>query len=163
MAPRTDVDVESDTDSEPPPWYRTQAAMFTAGGLGLLFVAILVWTVVQMSGEWSTPSTTVFTTPATPAAPVVRSSTTALIATPSDSSTSYSRIPLSTTDIGLPGAPPESSSGTSGTSSPTRSGSSHTTERRTDDDDNTGPTSGTRQRPRLNETRTLYPAPRNVN
>lgn len=162
MAPRTEFDVEPDTGSEPEPWYRSQTATFTAGGLGLVLVAVLVWSVVSMSGQWSAPTDTMFTTPASPAPAVVRSSTSALIATPSDSSTSYSRIPLSTTDIGLPGAPDTSTSDTSSSgTSPSRSGSSHTTERRTDDDDdNTGPTSS-RQRPRLNETRTLYPAPRN--
>ena len=36
------------------PWYRSSAATFAAGLLGLALIAALVMTVIKMSGQWNT-------------------------------------------------------------------------------------------------------------
>ena len=62
-------------DNEPDghPWYRTPMAVFTAGGIGLILIAALVFTVVQMSDQWSKPVTTILTTTTTAADPTTTS------------------------------------------------------------------------------------------
>ena len=83
------------------PWYRTPAAITTAGVVGLVLIAALVFTVVQLSDDWSQPDTTVYTTPATTEQTL--RTTQPFVITPSESSTSYPTSRLSTTEIGVPG------------------------------------------------------------
>ncbi|MET0703135.1 MAG: hypothetical protein ABWY93_26115 [Mycobacterium sp.] len=146
--------------AENEPWYRQPAAIFTAGGIGLLAIVALVVTVVQFSDDWSRPATSVFTTQATTEQTL--RSTEPFVITPSDTSSSYPTSRLSTTEIGVPG---ETTSDTD-TTSPTDPAP-------TSDDRFPGtrpvvptaaPTAGagdgpttTKRRPRFNETRTLSP------
>ena len=156
-----------DSDPGDKPWYRTPAATFTAGGVGAALLAALAYTVVQMSGEWSSPQNTVLTTPATtqPAPTETRDKQTFVI-TPSDTSTTFTTsVPLSTTDIGNP-----NDTTTSGTDTTTTGSSSETTSlppSGTDmpttfpsqgrPDESPNQTRTTRNRPRYNETRTYSP------
>ena len=154
------------SDSEPgeTPWYRTTAATFTAGGVGVILVAGLVVAVVQMSDEWSTPTSTVLTTAVTSAPPSSTRERQPFIITPSDTSTTFTTsVPLSTTEIGgLTEAPPPitSSETTPAATAPTplptnEMPTTFPNQRRPDDSDVEAPT--TRHRPRYNETRTYSP------
>lgn len=87
--------------AENEPWYRTPAATITAGIVGLLVVAGLVVTVIQMSDNWSQPDSTVYTTPVTTEQTL--RTTQPFVITPSDTSTTYPTSRLSTTEIGAPG------------------------------------------------------------
>lgn len=146
------------SESEPgnDTWHRKPGAVFAAGGLTVAVLATLVVTVVQKSDEWSKPVTPVLTTLPSPTAPTTSRSQAPLIITPDTSSSTFTTsVPLSTTDIGLPG-PAESTPTTSESGeSETPSRSSRTTE--SDSGDQTATT--TRKRPRLNETRTARPVP----
>jgi hypothetical protein len=105
--------------AENEPWYRQPAVTFTAGGAGLLLIAGLVVAVVQLSDDWSQPSNTVFTTPATTEQTL--RSTQPFIITPSSSSTTYpTSVSVSTTEIGLPGEATSSSETTPGPETTTR-------------------------------------------
>lgn len=155
----------ADNEPDDHPWYRTRAAVFTAGGIGLILIAALVFTVVQMSDQWSKPVTTILTTTTTAADPPTTSrEKQPFVITPSDTPTTSftTSVPLSTTDIGLPPVT-NTTSGTDTTSSGAPSGEAPSTapgvdapvfptQGRPSDD----PTS-TRKRPRLNETRTYSP------
>ena len=144
-----------DPEQPPEPWYRTPAAISTAGVVGVALVGGLVFTVVKMSDQWSQPpamSTVLSTVPTTPQ-PL--RTTTPFIATPSSTETSTfpTSVRVSTTDIGVPGEtppPPE----TSPSESPTTTDSPSQEE---DDEDGEDETTTTRKRPRLNQTRTLSP------
>lgn len=96
------------------PWYRSSAATFAAGLLGLALIAGLVLTVIKMSGQWNTQNSDTVLPPGThlPEPPHFAATTT------SGSSTTYTTVRLSTTDIGLP-----TESTTSGSSSTTPSSS----------------------------------------
>jgi hypothetical protein len=83
------------------PWYRTPGAIITAGVVGLVLIAALIFTVVQFSDDWSQPDTTVYTTPVTTEQTL--RTTEPFVITPSESSTSYPTSRLSTTEIGAPG------------------------------------------------------------
>ena len=155
----------ADNEPDDHPWYRTPTAVFTAGGVGLILIAALVFTVVQMSDQWSKPVTTVLITTTTAADPTTTSrEKQPFVITPSDSPTTSftTSVPLSTTDIGLPSVT-DTTSGTSTTSSGAPSGDAPSaapgidapvfpSQGRPSDD----PTS-TRKRPRFNETRTYSP------
>jgi hypothetical protein len=80
------------------PWYRSSAATFGAGLLGLALIAGLVMTVIKMSGQWNTQDSETVLPPGThlPEPPHFAGTTTA------GSSTTYTTVRLSTTDIGLP-------------------------------------------------------------
>jgi hypothetical protein len=141
-----------DPDQQPAPWYRTSAAVSTAGVLGIVLVGGLVVTVVKMSDQWSRPSvSTVMTT--VPTTQQTLRSTEPFIATPSSTPPSSfpTSVRVSTTDIGVPG---ETTTGSSETS-PSESSTTRRTPRTQSSDEN--PTTTTRKRPRLNETRTLSP------
>lgn len=140
------------------PWYRTSAATFAAGLLGLVLIAILVYTVVTMSSKWSTEGTDTVLPPGTyvPQAPHVVGSS------KSSTSTSYPPVRLSTTEIGLPGE----STTTSGTPTTTSDQSNiPPAERTAPTFPGTFPTrvthppgaQTTRSGPRLNETRSSSP------
>jgi hypothetical protein len=139
------------------PWYRTSAATSAAGVLGLAVIALLVYAVITMSSEWSSPETETVAPPGTyvPEAPHIAGNS-----NESSTSTSYSQVRLSTTEIGLP-----SDSATSGTTTsasdtsdippaertaPTFPGTFPT---RVTNPPGTRSTSG----PRLNQTRTASP------
>lgn len=94
------------------PWYRSSAATFAAGLLGLAVIAGLVLAVIKMSGQWNTGETGTVLPPGThlPEPPHFAATTTS-----GSSSTTYTTVRLSTTDIGLP----NESSTTTTTSSPT--------------------------------------------
>ena len=81
-------------------WYRTPAAIITAGIVGLVLVIALVFTVVRMSDNWSQPGTTVYTTPVITEQTL--RTTEPFVITPSESPTSYPTSRLSTTEIGAP-------------------------------------------------------------
>jgi len=149
------------TDDEEP-WYRTQTAIFAAGGLGLVLVVTLFAMVVRMSGEWENP------TPTTPRVTAsYPSETETSILTPSSSTTTYTTsVPLSTSEI--PGEPlPSETSETSESEDPDETTTETTTTTSssgpvttTDEQDyDAEETTTTRNRPRFNETRTVYPAP----
>ncbi len=106
------------------PWYRSSGATFGAGLLGLALVAGLVMAVITMSGQWNTRDSETVLPPGTqmPEPPHFAGTTTA------GSSTTYTTVRLSTTDIGLP-TESATSSGTTTTSpsSPTDSPTPTTT------------------------------------
>jgi hypothetical protein len=95
------------------PWYRSSGATFAAGLLGLALVAGLVMLVITMSGQWHVRDSDTVVPPGTymPEPPHFAGTT-------AGSSTSYTSVRVSTTDIGLPTESATSSSGTT-TSSPT--------------------------------------------
>jgi hypothetical protein len=150
---------------EQKPWYRSSGATFAAGLLGLALIAGLVMTVIKMSGQWNTRYSETVLPPGThlPEPPHFAGTTTA------GSSTTYTTVRLSTTDIGLPSESATSSSG-SATTSPSSPTDTPTTS--TSPPPATAPTfpgtfptrvthppGTTRSGPRINETRTLYPSP----
>jgi hypothetical protein len=97
------------------PWHRSSGATFTAGLLGLALIAGLVMTVIKMSGQWNTRDSETVPPPGThlPEPPHFAGTTTA------GSSTTYTTVGLSTTDIGLPSE--SSTSSSSATTSPSSS------------------------------------------
>jgi hypothetical protein len=143
-----------DPEQPPEPWYRTPAAVSTAGVVGIALVGGLVFTVVKMSDQWSQPPamSTVMTT--APTTQQTLRTTTPFIVTPSstDTSTFPTSVRLSTTDIGVPG---ETTTTDSTDTSPSESPTTRRTPRTQEDDGDE--TTTTRKRPRLNQTRTLSP------
>jgi cytoskeletal protein RodZ len=147
------------------PWYRKTSAIVTAGVVGLVLLAALVVVVIQMSADWSKPITTVLTTPASDAPPSRDKQT--FVVTPSDtpSSSFTTSVPVSTTDIGLPGDTPSTTPApttTSTTGSETTTPGFRTTFPPTTPSQTTSgepTTTSTHNKPRYNETRTLYPPP----
>jgi hypothetical protein len=99
------------------PWYRSSGATLAAGLLGLAVVAGLVMAVITMSGQWNTRDSETVLPPGTylPEPPHFAGTTTA------GSSTTYTTVRLSTTDIGLPNESAASSSTTTSPSSSTDS------------------------------------------
>jgi hypothetical protein len=138
------------------PWYRQPPAIFTAGAAGLVLIIALVVTVVELSDDWSQPSTTVFTTPATTEQTL--RSTQPFVVTP-DSSTSYpSGASVSTTEIGLPSDSTTSGTDTTGTAEPTSDPRYPGTRPVSPGSTPSEGQSTTRNRPRFNETRILAPS-----
>jgi len=146
---------KQDPGRQPEPWYRSTAAVSTAGVVGIALVGGLVFTVVTMSDQWSRPPTmsTVMTT--VPTTQQTLRTTEPFIVTPSsESSTFPTSVRLSTTDIGVPG---ETATTDSSETSPSESPTTRRTPRSQQDDDDDQTTTTTRKRPRLNQTRTLSP------
>ncbi|HEY5148808.1 MAG TPA: hypothetical protein VIJ23_03115 [Mycobacterium sp.] len=149
------------------PWYRSSAATFGAGLLGLALIAGLVMTVITMSGQWNTRDSETVVPPGThfPEPPHFAGTTTA------GSSTTYTTVRLSTTDIGLPAETATSSSPTSSSSASSSSGTDTPTSSAPPPPATaptfpgrfptrvTHPPGTTRSGPRINETRTLNPTP----
>ena len=79
----------------------------TAGGLGAVLLAGLVFAVVQFSDDWSSPRPPVFTTAVSPPpTPSTETDRRPFVVTPSDTSTNFpTSVPLSTTDIGITSPP----------------------------------------------------------
>ncbi|MGB3485999.1 MAG: hypothetical protein WBB07_27740 [Mycobacterium sp.] len=140
-----------DPDQPPDPWYRSSAALWAAGVAGLALVGGLVFTVITMSDQWSRPTTSTVRTTVPTTGQTLRT-TEPFIATPSyETSSSFpTSVQLSTTEIGVPD---ESTTESSPSESPTTTRTPRTS--RTQDSDQTTTTS--RNRPRLNQTRTLSP------
>jgi hypothetical protein len=90
------------------PWYRSSGATFAAGLLGLALITGLVLLVIRMSGQWNVRDSETVLPPGThmPEPPHV-------VGTTAGSSTSYTTVHVSTTDIGLP-----TESGTSSSTTP---------------------------------------------
>jgi hypothetical protein len=142
------------------PWYRSSAATFAAGLLGLALIAGLVMTVITMSGQWNTNDSDTVLPPGThlPEPPHFAATTT------SGSPTTYTSVRLSTTDIGLPTESPASGTGSGttpsspGTDRPTSSepppGATAPTFPGTFPTRVTNPPGSTRSGPRINVTRT---------
>jgi hypothetical protein len=105
------------------PWYRSSGATFAAGLLGLSLIAGLVMAVITMSGQWKTRDSETVLPPGTymPEPPHFAGTTS------SGSSTAYTTVRLSTTDIGLPNESATSSTTTTSPSSPTDSPTPTTT------------------------------------
>jgi hypothetical protein len=96
---------------EQKPWYRSSEATFAAGLLGLALITGLVMLVITMSGQWNVRDPEVVLPPGThvPEPPH-------FAGTSAGSSTSYTSVRVSTTDIGLPTESVTSSSDTTTTS-----------------------------------------------
>jgi hypothetical protein len=159
MLPRPSLSLGSaPVAPENQPWHREPAAIFAAGAAGLVLLIALVVTVVELSDDWSQPSTTVYTTQATTTEQTLRS-TEPFVITP-NSSTSYpSGAPLSTTEIGLPDQSTTSGTDTTSdtpivTTDPRYPGTHPVT---TSPSPNAGQSTTTRNRNRYNETRILTP------
>jgi hypothetical protein len=107
---------------EQKPWYRSSGATFAAGLLGLALITGLVMLVITMSGQWSVRDPEVVLPPGTyvPEPPHFAGTT-------AGSSTSYTSVRVSTTDIGLPTESVTSSSDTTTTSPSSTDGATPTT------------------------------------
>jgi hypothetical protein len=104
-------------------WYRSSGATFAAGLLGVALIAGLVMAVITMAGQWNTRDSETVLPPGTylPEPPHFAGTTTA------GSSTTYTTVRLSTTDIGLPTESAASSGTTTSPSSSTDSPTPTTT------------------------------------
>lgn len=139
-----------------PAWHERTSTLLAASVGAVAVIAVVYFLVSALVGDSDAPG---------PAQQYFTDTTTSGSRTPSSSPTTTtgtvtSTSPPMTTDIDGPNAPlpppPTSGTPTSGTETPPGEPSTTTrTPRTTDDDD---PTT-TRSRPRLNETRTLYPRP----
>jgi type IV secretory pathway VirB10-like protein len=139
-----------------PAWHERTSTLLAASVGAVAVIAVVYFLVSALVGDSDGPG---------PAQQYFTDTTTSISRTPSTGSpttttgTMTSTSPPMTTDINDPNAPPPPptpGTETSGTETPPSEPSTTTrTPRTTDDDD---PTS-TRSRPRLNETRTLYPRP----
>jgi hypothetical protein len=101
---------------EQKPWYRSSGATFAAGLLGLALITGLVMLVITMSGQWNVRDSETVLPPGTymPEPPHFAGTT-------AGTSTSYTSVRVSTTDIGLPNESATSSSSTTSPSSSTDS------------------------------------------
>ena len=148
---------ESDDDGEeatpsPVPWHNRTPAVVGASALGVAVIGILILAVTYVARQFDEPEQA----PLNFVDPTF-SVTATDSSTPTTTATITSTSPPVTTDInGPPTSSPTSSSDTSSTESPGPTRTPRT--RETDDDDESTP-STTRQRPRTNVTRTLYPQP----
>jgi len=147
-----DDDQHPDGDA-PAPWHNSTAKVFGASIAALAGVGLIVGSVMYVSGQADEPTQAPlnFVDPSFSAAPETSSSS-----QPTTTSATRTTPPL-TTDIDLP----PSSSETPPTSSPpsTSRRLPSTKEDVPDDPDEDSEPTSTRNRPRLNETRTLYPRP----
>jgi hypothetical protein len=140
----------------PTPWHHSTAKVFGASIAALAALALTVAGVMVVSREAGE----------TPQAPLnfVDPSFSSMISTSNSSSTSTTTTRISpplTTDLDVPpelSTPPPSSPSASETTS-SRGRSSTGTEESGESSEESAPRTTTRSRPRLNETRTLYPRP----
>ncbi|MCV7192636.1 hypothetical protein [Mycolicibacterium brumae] len=150
---------------DPQPWHRTKAAVYAAGGLGLILVVALFVLVVRMSGQWESPDDNVKPPEFGRMTANLPSSSESLL-TSTESTTSYTTAPISTTEIGLEtGDPADPSgadvSGTSASGEPDEDAptTATTRPRGAEADDEESEITTTRKRARYNETRILTPGP----
>ncbi|CAJ1586117.1 hypothetical protein [[Mycobacterium] wendilense] len=146
-----------DDRSDEVPWHHNSNVVIAAGVAGVVLIAALVVTVVRMSDQWSKPTETIYrTTTWTPDPTTTSRQRQPFVVTPSESTTSFTTsVPLSTTDIGVP--PPMETTETSESETSETSTTTTTTTRTTAAEDTDEATTTTRKRPRLNQTRTLFP------
>lgn len=150
-----------DDRSDEVPWHHNSNVVIAAGVAGVVLIAALVVTVVRMSDQWSKPTETIYrTTTWTPDPTTTSRQRQPFVITPSESTTSFTTsVPLSTTDIGVP--PPmentETTETTGSETSETSTTTTTTTTTTTAAEDSDEATTTTRKRPRLNQTRTLFP------
>lgn len=141
----------------PTPWHHSTAKVLGASIAGVAALGLIVTGVMVLSrnaGE-------------TPQAPLnfVDPSFSSMTSASSSSSTSTTTTRISpplTTDLDLPpelSPPPPSPSPSESETSTSRGRSSTRTEQTEESGEESAPRSTTRSRPRLNETRTLYPRP----
>lgn len=143
---------DRDDDLEERPWHERTSTVVGASVGGLVLLAILFFAGSCVSRTFNEPEQTPQYFLDEPGTSSSTRSSSATTATETVTSTS----PPMTTDIN-PGESTTTSS-TSGTDTSTSSTSSSPTTTRTRETESDGPSS-TRSRPRLNETRTLYPRP----
>jgi cytoskeletal protein RodZ len=147
---------DRDDDSDRRPWHERTSTVIGASVAGLVVIGILFLVASYVTKQYDQPEQ----------APQY------IVDEPSGSSSAtYSSSATSTTEIITSTSPPvttdinpgdetttSSTSNTDTTSSGTSTSTTTTTTRRPPDTTDDGPTT-TRNRPRLNETRTLYPRP----
>ncbi|MBJ7385441.1 MAG: hypothetical protein JHC55_13245 [Mycolicibacterium sp.] len=138
-----------------PAWHERTSTLLAASVGAVAVIAVVYFLISALVRDSDDPG---------PAQQYFTDTTTSGSRTPASGSgttttgTVTSTSPPMTTDINDPNAPPPPTSGTETSGTETSPGAPSTTTRtpRTTDDDD--PTT-TRSRPRLNETRTLYPRP----
>jgi hypothetical protein len=132
------------------PWHYSTAKVAGASVAALAAIGLIVGGVTFVSRQVEQP----------PEAPMnfvdPSFSETSDSATPTTTETITSTVPPVTSEIDAPSSPESTSSSTDTTSS---SSDSTTRRSRPGDDDDTETSRTSRSRPRLNETRTLYPRP----
>ncbi|MGV0811203.1 hypothetical protein ABQF34_04535 [Mycolicibacterium boenickei] len=150
-----------DDDLGPPPeapWHHSTPTVLGASVAALIAIGLVLWAAIALTSSSGPEDAPIDFVPPTYA------STSAKTSKSTTSQTFTTTRPLETTEFGLPGVSdtsgtsPSETSGTSDTSTtettPTTTPTS-TTESETEDDVSTT----TRNRPRTNVTRTVYPAP----
>jgi hypothetical protein len=149
-------DDDQDGEDAATPWHHSTAKVFGASVAAIAGVGLIVGAVAFVSGQADEPTQA----PLNFVDPSFSATQTTASNAPT-SSTSASKLPNpQTTDIDLPPpseTPPTPSSSPTAPGPPTQLRPPRTKED-TPDDDESGPTT-TRNRPRFNETRTLYPQP----
>ncbi|WP_083653990.1 hypothetical protein [Mycobacterium sp. GA-1841] len=148
-------------DQEPPeaPWHHSTPAVAGASAAALAVIGLVVWAAIALTSPESEDAPIDFVPPA-------YTSTSAKTTTTTTTTRSTTTRPLETTEFGLPDVSDTSgtstTSTTTGTSEPTETSETSTTtypphtqtSSPYDDEYST-----TRNRPRTNVTRTVYPAP----
>ncbi|WP_235624035.1 hypothetical protein [Mycolicibacterium goodii] len=152
------ADREDDGRAPEAPWHHSTPAVLGASVAALAVIALVVWGVVALTSNADNPQQA----PIDFVEPSFASTTSRT--TSSTTSTITSTSPPETTEFGLPpeGTDPSASLPPEGEESTSESTAPRTpprTRSETDDEDDETPT--TRNRPRTNVTRTLYPAPGN--
>jgi hypothetical protein len=146
-----------DEQRAPVPWHNRPSALLGASVAALVVIAILVASVSWLTSRSDRPQQAPldFVEPSF-------SATTTQPATPTTTATITSTSPPATTDIDPGSTTPSSTSGSPAPTSltpPTSPPTTYSPRTREDNgEDDSTPTS-TRRRPRLNQTRTLYPLP----
>lgn len=145
-----DEDSAAEGSAAPVPWHHSTPAVLGASLVALVAIALLVGLAMLVARQFNEPE------PAPinygPAYPLTSSGPTS-----TTSSTITSTSPPETTDFGLP--PPGST--TSGSETPSETTSETTSSAEPTETAETERTRTTRNRPRTNVTRTLYPLPNN--
>lgn len=145
----------------PPAWHDSTAKVLAASVAALAGVGLIVGSIVFVTRQAEEPTQAPLNfvdpsfsaNPSASATPSSGPSTTSATALPSQPQTTDIDLPPpSETPPPPPPPPPSTSAGSTSRQPPT------TREEESEDDDGPGPTT-TRNRPRFNETRTLYPVP----
>ncbi|WKG04225.1 hypothetical protein [Mycolicibacterium sp. HK-90] len=154
---------DDDDQGQPPeaPWHHSTPAVLGASVAALVVIGLVLWAAITLTSSSEPEDAPIDFVPPTYASTSAKTSKT------TTTRTITTTRPLETTEFGLPGVPDPSgttseTSGTSGTSTtettPTTTPTTTEptlTESETEDDEATT----TRNRPRTNVTRTVYPAP----
>lgn len=143
-----DRDDDADRETPPVPWHNRTSTVLGASVAGLAAIALLVTSISFVTRQFSEPTQA----PINYVEPF--SSTERGSSTPTTTGTITSTRPPVTTDINPDLAPPETEPSESPGESP-----NFRPPRTREDDADESETRTTRNRPRTNVTRTLYPAP----